>query len=194
MAPSTASRPRGRRTWLWTCGGFLGTVLLGCFALAAVIMVLRSSRPTARDLYSGAPDLVAGQSVSDALVDAGVQGASVIVIPITDSPGQIAIITLDESRGYTGFSSAASNNLQLVVGNIVSANRTRNLHIEQLSIDYRDQTGESSLAFTTTIDKAEAFADGQITQQEFVGAIDFNLADTLRHYGLDQILEGAPQP
>jgi hypothetical protein len=157
-------------------------------------MVLRSSRPTAQELYSGAPDLVAGQSVSDALVEAGVQGASVLVIPIQDSQGQIAIITLDESQGYAGFGSPASNNLQIVIGNIVSANRARALHIEQLSIDYRDQTGESSLAFTTSMEKAEAFADGHITQQEFIGDVDFDLVDTLRYYGLDQLLEATPQP
>ena len=162
--------------------------------MATIGALLRGSRPTARDLYSGAPDRAAGEDVSNALVSAGVQGASVLVIPIKGSAGQIAIITLDESRGYTGFGAAGADSLKTVVTNIVNADRAGNLAIEQLSIDYRDSSGKSSLSFTTGMDEASAYAAGEITREEFVGDVDFNLIDTLRYYGLDQLLQGPPQP
>jgi hypothetical protein len=136
--------------------------------------------------------------VTQALVSSGVQGASVLVIPIKGSSGQIAIITLDESRGYQGLAGTGSgpgtDNLRVVVTNIVNANRQGEYGIERLSIDYRDTSGESSLAFTTTIEQAEAYAAGSITTQEFMGDVEFNLLDTMRYYGVDQILTEQSQP
>ena len=155
-----------------------------CGQLAAA----QNAAISAREIYSGAPDLAAGSDVTDALIDSGVEGASVLVIPIKGSAGQIAIITLDESRGFVGFSGGADN-LQLVVKNIVEANRRGNYHIEQLSIDYRDASGEPSLAFAAGMPAAENFADGVITRQEFMGDVDFNLLDTLRYFGVDELLQ-----
>lgn len=194
MAAEAGATPKSGRTWLWACGGFAATFVLGCCLLGGGAAVMRRSRPTARDLYSGAPDRAAGEDVSNALISAGIQGASVLVIPIKASAGQIAIITLDESQGYTGFGAAGADSLKTVVTNIVNADRAGNLAIEQLSIDYRDESGKSSLSFTTTMDKASAYAAGEITREEFVGNVDFNLMDTMRYYGLDQILQGTPRP
>jgi len=192
VANSTTSRPR--RWWLWACGGCAGVSVMACCGLLAVGLLLRGSRPNARDLYSAAPDPAASNDMSEALIESGVQGASVVVIPIKGSSGQIAIITLDESRGYTGFGAQGADALKTVVGNIVDADRTGNYHIEQLSIDYRDTSGQSSLAFTTTMEQAQAYADDRISRGEFVGNVDFHLMDTLRYYGLDELLQGTPQP
>ena len=73
--------------------------------------------------------------------------------------------------------------------NIVEANRQGNFNIEQLSIDYRDTSGEISLSFEVSMTNAEAFADGNITRQEFAGDVAFNLLDTLRYYGVDELLQ-----
>jgi hypothetical protein len=178
-----------RKGWQLACGGCLGIPLLGCFCIVVVGALWQMLRPNARDIYSGAPDLAAGADVSQALIDSGVQGASVLVIPIKGTSGQIAIITLDESRGFIGFSAGSADNLQIVVNNIVQANRQGDYHIEQLSIDYRDASGESSLAFTATMSAAESYAVGAISRREFIGNVDFNLTDTLRYFGIDQILQ-----
>jgi hypothetical protein len=192
MAKDSSKSPR--RKWLRGCGGCIGVFVLGCCAIFAVAALAPSFRPSARDVYSGAPDLAAGEDVAQALIDSGVEGASVLVIPIKGGSGQIAILTLDESRGYNGFSASGTDSLKIVVSNIVAANQTGDYHIERLSIDYRDETGQSSLAFTTTITQAEEFAAGSITQEQFVGNVEFNLTDTLRYYGVDQLLLQGEQP
>ena len=193
MAKDSSKAPR--RKWLWGCGGCIGIFILGCCAVFAVAALAPTLRPSARDVYSGAPDLAAGEDVSQALIDSGVEGASVLVIPIKGSSGQIAILTLDESRGYTGFSGQGEDSLKTVVSNIVAANHAGDYHIERLSIDYRDESGESSLAFTATIESAETYADGGMTQQEFMGDVEFNLMDSLRYFGVDQeLLKELQQP
>lgn len=191
MSNSASGRPG--RPWLWWCGGCLGLLVLGCCGVVAVGALLPSLRPSARQLYSGAPDIQAGKDVSKALIESGVQGASVLVIPISGTDGQIAILTLDESKGFEGFS-GGGDNMQLAVRNIVEADRDGNYHIERISIDYRDQSGQSSLAFTTTMDSAAAYADGQISRQDFMGDVDFNLMDSLRYFGLDQALQEMQNP
>ena len=177
-----------RKRWQLACGGCFGVFILGCLVVVAAGLLLPKLRPTAREIYSGAPDLAAGEDVSNALVESGVEGATVLVIPIKGSSGQIAIITLDESRGFVGFSGGADN-LQVVVKNIVEANRQGKYHIEQLSIDYRDTSGETSLSFAASMANAEKYADGNITRQEFAGDVAFNLLDTLRYFGVDELLQ-----
>jgi hypothetical protein len=182
------------RRWLLACGGCLGVIVLACCGVFGLGALLPSLRPSARDVYAAAPDLQAGQDVSNALIDSGVEGASVLVIPIKGSSGQIAIITLDESRGYKGFSSQGPDSLQTVVRNVVQANRAGSYQIERLAIDYRDTSGESSLSFTTTMEAAESYADGTISRQQFMGKVDFHLMDTLRYFGLDQALQEVQKP
>ena len=182
------SPKKPRKRWQLVCGCCLGVFILGCIVVVAAGLLLPKLRPTARDIYSGAPDLAAGEDVSNMLVESGVEGATVLVIPIKGSSGQIAIITLDESRGFVGFSSGADN-LQVVVKNIVEANSQGNYHIEQLSIDYRDTSGETSLSFAASMANAENYADGTISRQEFAGDVAFNLMDTLRYFGVDELLE-----
>jgi hypothetical protein len=58
-----------------------------------------------------------------------------------------------------------------------------------MAVDYRDTTGESSLSFTVRMDAAQAYAEGTISRQEFMGNVDFNLMDSLRYFGLDQALK-----
>ena len=187
MSNRSSSKPR--KGWLLACGGCLGMLILGCVVVAAAGFLFQKLKPSASNVYSAAPDLAAGADVSNALIGSGVQGASVLVIPIKGTAGQIAIITLDESQGYAGFSGGSADNLQSVVKNVVQADRQGDHHIEQLSIDYRDISGQSSLSFATSMESAQAYADGSLSRQEFMGDVNFNLMDTLRYFGLDQLLK-----
>ena len=196
MTAEVPEKPRKRSRL--GCLGCASIFILSCCAIGGLGLfagsLLRSLRPSAREVYSGAPDLQAGEDVSKALIESGVEGASVLVIPIKGTSGQIAIITLDESKGFTGFSGGSADSLQIVVKNIVEANRQGDYQIERLSIDYRDSTGKSSLAFTATMQAAEDYADGAISRQQFMGNVDFNLMDSLRYFGLDQALKEVQQP
>ena len=185
-----------RRRWPLACGGCVGLLAVGCCGIFAAAALAPRFRPTARDVYSAAPDLQASADVSEALIDSGMQGASVLVIPIKGSSGQIAIITLDESKGYVASSAGGADNMKTVVSNIVAANLEGNYNIERLSIDYRDTTGESSLAFTATMESALAYANGNITQQEFMGNTEVNLTDSLLYFGIDPqlLLQEGGQP
>ena len=189
MSNRSPTNRKRRRGWLLACSGCLGVLVLSCCGIFAFGALIPRLRPTANDIYSGAPDLAAGQDVSNALIESGVQGASVLVIPIKGTSGQIAIITLDESRGYVSDPGGADS-LQTVVQNIVRANVLGDYHIQELSIDYRDTTGQPSLSFAATMQDAESYAAGSISRQDFMGSVDFNLLHTLRYFGLDQILTG----
>ena len=59
---SSPKKP-GNRRW-WACCACLGVFILGCLVVVAAGLLLPKLRPTAREIYSGAPDLAAGEDVS----------------------------------------------------------------------------------------------------------------------------------
>ncbi|MFC2065346.1 hypothetical protein ACFLXB_09660, partial [Chloroflexota bacterium] len=55
-------KPRSR--WWVGCLGCLGMLIMCCVLVAAASWLLPKMRPSARDIYSGAPDLAAGSDVT----------------------------------------------------------------------------------------------------------------------------------
>ncbi len=131
-------------------------------------------RSRAEELYSGAPDPFASRIVSQILLDAGVAGARALVIPIKETAGQIAVVTLDEGDGFTGMGTASANEMTMmdVIQRMREDNRMEDLGIDRVTVDYRDSSGQCLVAITASQSAIDSFADGEISREEFLREVN----------------------
>lgn len=133
--------------------------------------------PTAQELYSGAPDPFASRLLNEILGDAGMSGASAVVIPIKESEGQIAVISLDTSEGFDGTGTAAGNEALFmdVIQRMREDNRMEMLGLERVAVDYRDESGQSLVTLTAAETAVEALAQGEIGDDDFLKEVEIGI-------------------
>ena len=92
------------------------------------------------------------------------------MIPIQGSRGQIAVITLDESEGFTGLGTATANEMSMmsVIQRLREDNRMQELGIERVTVDYRDENGKGLVAITASQSSLDMFAEGEISREQFM--------------------------
>ena len=119
----------------------------------------------------------------------------VYVIPMKDQTTQGAFIILDASAGYQGLDplNEKDDKLLLILQDITRRNRTENLRLAHVTVDFRDEFGETATAFTADQELVEEFADGLITQKGFFGQIEIDFLGTLEYLGIDGLLEEIQQ-
>lgn len=149
----------------------------------------------AREVYEAAPDLAASQSLTSTFEKLDIPGVKVYVIPIKGQPTQGAFIILDASQGYRGLDPLhASDGVFLtILQDLTTKNRAENLRLAHVTVDYRDEKGETATAFTAPQDLIEDYADGSITQDEFFQNIEIDLMGTIRYLGIEGLLEEVQQ-
>jgi hypothetical protein len=145
----------------------------------------------AKEVYEAAPDLAASESLTQTFSELGIPGVRVYVIPIKGQPTQGAFIILDASAGYVGMDPLDTEDdmLLLILQDITRRNRTENLRLAHVTVDYRDEFGETATAFTVEQDLVEKFADGLITQREFFAQTEIDFLGTMQYLGIEGILE-----
>ena len=145
----------------------------------------------ATEVYEAAPDLAASESLTNTFSELGIPGVRVYVIPIKGQPTQGAFIILDASAGYKGMDPLNSNNntFLVIMQDITARNRSENFRLAHVTIDYRDEEGNTATAFTADQELVERYADGLITQREFFAQIEIDVIHTLRYLGIDGMLE-----
>lgn len=145
----------------------------------------------AKYVYQFAPDPVASQKLNQVFTDRGIPGVRVFVIPLKGQPTQGAFVILDASKGYTGLSPLddSAGVFLALLQDLTLRNRQENLRISHVTVDYRDEQGNSILSFTVDQADIEKYADGLISQDDFYKAVRFNLVETLRRMGVEEFLE-----
>lgn len=183
-APPTAPPSEGPRWRRLGCIGCLSVGgLLSCCLVATLIFGAGLWRrlgifgPTAEELYSGAPDPFATRVLNEILSDVGLAGASALVIPVKDSDGQIAVISLDPDGGFDGTGTAAGNEalFMSVIQRMREDNRMHMLGLERVAVDYRDESGQSLVTLTAAESAVEALAQGEITEDEFLKEVEIGI-------------------
>lgn len=149
--------------------------------------------PTAEQLYSGAPDPFATRILNQILGDAGMTGASALVIPIKDSDGQIAVISLDTSQGFDGTGTAAGNEqlFMSVIQRMREDNRMQMLGLERVAVDYRDENGQSLVTLTAAESAVESLAQGEISQDDFLKEVQVGIGGLGLREALSLATEGS---
>lgn len=186
---STNDAPRRGRGCLWGCGGCLGILVASVCVIAAGILILRALRPDPEKLYAGASDPVAEAAIENVLINAGVQGAQVTVIPTKGGDDQLAYIVLDESSGFSADNLAQGGDAGLANAllQLDSANKAQELNIGPVAMEYRDQSGEPLFVVATDQENIQAFASGEISREELLAGTEIDLTNLLG--GIDALSE-----
>lgn len=189
-APAKSGRWSARRL---ACGGCLAVIagslgLLLCGGGFILVRNLGLFGPSAEELYSGAPDPVASAAVGNALLEAGLDNARAVVIPIQGSDGQIAVVTVDDSTNSGGSPETAFD--QALQG-MAAANQSGDHRIERVTLDLRDENGEPGLALTASQEDVEAYANGEITRRELMAESDVDISNLIDPETFNALLEEA---
>jgi hypothetical protein len=193
-----ASEPKKTRRFRG-CLGCLGLLGISAICLAGIFFLGPSIFSTlgvfgqeAEEVYEQAPDPFASAQLSQVFEERDIPGVRVYVIPIKDEPTQGAFIILDSSDGYTGLSPLADNDDVFIelLQDLTRRSRQENLQIAHVTIDFRDEQGDTAMAFTVQQSDVEAFADGESTQDEFFGKVHFDLLGTIQYLGIEEFLQG----
>ena len=193
--------PRKRRGWCF-CAGCILLPLVSVLCLVSAYFIvpplaswLGIFGPEAKEVYQYAPSPAASRSLNDTFDQLGITGVKVYVIPIKGQPTQGAFIILDASAGYQGLDPLKEEDeiLLLILQDITRRDREENLRLAHVTVDYRDEYGETVTSFTVDQDVVEQYADGVITQKEFFAQFEIDLLGTIQYYGLDELLQEVGQ-
>lgn len=198
MNVSPPEKKSSKGKFVCSCLGILLMISAVMVCLAGVLVLdppfLRSLGifgSKARQVYQLAPDPIASQQLSQAFDDRQIAGVSVYVIPMKDKPYQGAFIVLDTSRGYSGLNPIDQNDDVFIslLQDLTRRNREQDLRIYHVTVDYRDEAGDTVLAFTVNQKDVESYASGAISQTDFFKLVHFDLLDTLQRLGVSEFLE-----
>lgn len=147
--------------------------------------------PDAEELFSGSRDPIGTEAVNSILESAGVEGVEAVVIPIAGTADQIAIFTVDASVSTGGLSSIeeADDFLTNIMGQLAEVNRSGDLAIEHVSVDYVGESGESLVTLAAPQGAVEAYASGSISRREFLSQVEIDLSKLITAAELREFAE-----
>ena len=200
MTQTPPPRPdRKKRGWCFCAGCLLLPVLVaGCLGAAYFVGprladALNLFGPEAEEVYAYAPNQEASQELSAIFTAREIPGVRVLVIPIKGEAAHGAFITLDASAGYRGLSPLDDEDevFREVMAEITRRDRAFDLNLAHVTVESRDEAGETALAFTAPQSLVEEYAAGAISHEEFFGEIEVDLLRTIDYLDLDlnKILE-----
>jgi hypothetical protein len=147
--------------------------------LVLLVFVLRLRGPNTTELYSGATDLFAAQSLNNELNSLGISGADAIVIPIKGEAGQVAIISLDANSSVAG---DQENKIDAIINGIVSTNQSENLGISQVAFNYTDEDGQSLITVGVDEQTLASYSAGLITREEMLARTEADFSNLIEAF------------
>lgn len=197
--PNPPQPERKKRGWCFCAGCLLLPVLMvGCLAAAYFIGpwladTLNLFGPEAAEVYAYAPNEAAGKELEAIFTARDIPGVRVTVIPIKGEAAHGAFITLDASAGYRGLSPMDDEDevFREVMEEITRRDRALDLNLAHVTVEYRDEMGDSAVAFTAPQTLVEEYAAGALSHEEFFAGIELDLLRTIDYLDLDigEILE-----
>jgi hypothetical protein len=190
--------PRKKRRGCFSCTGCLAAIIVVPLVLVALLWggsVLLDRigllNPAAEDLYSGAADPVASEAMETVMVEAGIEGARAVVLPVEGSSGQLVVITIDSGTSLSGTGEGIGEEaLMQALRGLSQANRDGDLNLERAVVDWRDENGEPFASITASQATIDAYANGEMSRQEFLSAVDVDVSQLLDLIELDSITRG----
>lgn len=201
MTETNPPKPdRKKRGWCFCAGCLLLPILVVGFLAAAYFVgprladALNLFGPEAEEVYAYAPNQEASQELSAIFTAREIPGVRVLVLPLKGEAAHGAFITLDASAGYRGLSpinEAEDEVFREVMAEITRRDQALDLNLAHVTVDYRDETGETALAFTAPQSLVEEYAEDQLSHKEFFSQVEIDLLRTIDYLDLDlnQILE-----
>ena len=94
-------------------------------------------------------------------------------------------LVLDEASGSSmgGLTQGGDMGLASTLLQLDAANRSQNLNIGSVAMEYRDESGEPLFVVATDQEKMSAFAAGEISKEELLLGTDIGLSNLLGGIG-----------
>lgn len=160
--------------------------------VVGLVIVLRTNIPErlglrqspAERLLSGEPDRQAAQQIMNELGESGMdtQGMSLYVLPVEGQPYSVAYAVLDASQGFHFDRTAGGDSVVALLIRMASTDATGAYGIGRVAIDYRNSEGAQILTLTAPAQTIRDFAEGRITREAFLQALEGNF-DAQELYG-----------
>jgi hypothetical protein len=180
QVPGAQAKPKSR-SCLRSCGiAFLATflVLAACGLLVGVISLdipqkLGLTESAAERLLPDNPDRAAAAALKDELEQTGIDthGIELYVLPFKDGAGSLAYALLDAGEGFQ-FTSGLQDPIADTLISMATSHAVQEHDIQRIAIDYRNETGERLLILTASTSAINGYANGTLSREEFMKALD----------------------
>jgi hypothetical protein len=147
-----------------------------------LVIVLRTNvperlglrQPPAERLLSGEPDRQAAQQIMDELKASGLdtQGMWLYALPVEGQSYNVAYAVLDASAGFSFERTADGDGVLALLKRLAAADATGSHGIGRVAIDYRNSEGVRILTITAPTQTIRDFAEGRITREAFLQALE----------------------
>ncbi len=136
---------------------------------------------TAEQVLGDNPDRATARAIMAEFEAEGIdtEGLHVYVLPFKGSSQQLAYALLDARAGFTFSHSGGNDAITDMLLRLADSDAARAGNIARVAIDYRNEEGDQLLVITAPVDKLQAFARGEISEEELADALDadFDMAD-----------------
>jgi len=131
-------------------------------------------KPPEERLLGGAPNRAAGAALLAELQQAGLssQGLEVAVLPVKGKSYYLAAVVMDASSGFRFGATTAGDPLVETFKRLASGQAASEYNIGRVALHYIDEEGRNLVSLTATTDAIQRFANGQMTRQAFLQAVE----------------------
>jgi hypothetical protein len=150
---------------------FVGYVV---FSRTDVPARLGLREPAVERLLSGEPDRQAAQMFIEELQATGLdtQGMYLYVLPIEGQSYSLAYAVLDASAGFHFNSTAEGDGVTDLLTRMAASDTAGAYGVGRVAIEYRNMAGTRILTLTAPADVIRDFANGTISQDAFMQALE----------------------
>ncbi len=138
-------------------------------------------KSTAERVLGEEPDRATARAIKSEIKDAGIntEGMYITVLPFKGTTQQLAYAVLDASAGFTFSHSGEYDAITDTLLRLADSEAARAGNIARVAIDYRNEAGDQVVVITAPVDKLQAFARGEISEEALSESFDadFDMAD-----------------
>jgi hypothetical protein len=180
MSNQAPDRPqKSRRRGCCGSGCLLLLLLLLLIVAAGAALYLRLPqklglvKPATETLLADTPDREAASTILSDLAAAGLntQGMQLYVLPYQDGSGAVAYAVLDATQGFA-FPQSTTDPVVAFMAQLAQGAAAKEYGIKRVAIDYRLASDSSLLKFTVSTQALQDFAQGKITREQLLQAIE----------------------
>jgi hypothetical protein len=149
----------------------VGAIVANALGLPQKLGLVKSATEKRYDVQ--AADRVAAADLVAELETKGVatKGMEVYVLPLKDGSGSGAYVVLDQSNGFAFAPSEGGDAFLGTLASLAKSEAVKANGIKDVAFEYRDAKGRSLITIGAKVQDGADFADGKITEGEFMAKV-----------------------
>lgn len=150
---------------------FVGGFIANALGLPRKLGLVKSAAEKVYDAQRA--DRVAAEDLRGDLEEAGIvtKGMEVYVLPMKDGSGAGAYVLLDEAAGFSFNASGDGDPFLDTLAAMAKSEAAKNGGLTYAAFEYKDAKGRSLITIGASVKDGADFADGKISQEEFMAKV-----------------------